>query len=321
VFGNNVYGSARYNVFFTSNADDIHTLRGNDGGPIPDLSYGGLHSRASHATILAEGSGGVFRWFGTGMEYSSPIINASNNLFEFHGSQLEKAGLVDSGINGPFFRNTAATDSIGIVIIGGNIVFSDPSGTDADMIDLRVGGSANVIISGTRVSSRHSVTSLLLAKFGNPGVSSIDVSVVNDGANVGPPSSNCLNTSYQTAGATGYSRTMPAVFLDSGGPSGTAPSPVILRMRAQSAPVEFGTFWDGGAGAWGERFSGATVWALRADQSGRVGVNRSSPSNTYFGVEGLPTYSNNAGARAAGLVPGDCYLVTDSDPRQLAVVF
>jgi len=69
--------------------------------------------------------------------------------------------------------------------------------------------------------------------------------------------------------------------------------------------------------------------AVSLDDTGLAGGGETPPATNGTGVvsastanvSALPTYANNAAAAAGGLVAGDLYMVTASDPRQVAVVY
>ncbi len=71
-----------------------------------------------------------------------------------------------------------------------------------------------------------------------------------------------------------------------------------------------------------------TAPAVSIDDTGLAGGGETAPAINYTGVvtaaaakvSGLTAYANNAAALAGGLVAGDFYMVTGSDPRQVAVV-
>jgi hypothetical protein len=67
---------------------------------------------------------------------------------------------------------------------------------------------------------------------------------------------------------------------------------------------------------------GTGVRALLINPNGgKVGIGVTSPGGSPFSVAGLPSYASNSAAISGGLAAGDCYLVTSSNPRAVAIVF
>lgn len=107
------------------------------------------------------------------------------------------------------------------------------------------------------------------------------------------------------------------------GAAGVAPGSGTLksyyRVRGTNANLILGIF----GGAIGEQvpieIGNATGDVLLAQAVGKVSIGM-APGGSKLGVGGLPSYANNAAAVVGGLVSGDFYLETGSDPKKVCAV-
>lgn len=72
-------------------------------------------------------------------------------------------------------------------------------------------------------------------------------------------------------------------------------------------------------GATNLRFCTGGAERVRVDATG-LAVGKTSPG-TRLSLVGLPSYASNAAALAGGLTAGDFYVMTGTDPREIAVVY
>lgn len=332
-YGNNTYGVEYTSVRITDNNNGINvpsniTTDGFNGGPIPAVFYGGLFNNNHNSSILLDVGFGVWRFFGTGFEYTGPIRNSKNNTLEFHGCLLEKNDLVDVGIAGPFITTQGVgTESTSVLFNGGNLVYSATTGTDAYMFLL--GGFATLfVMKGTHINSSHAVTNMLSVSVTSPTTSVIDIDALgNEDGNI----ASLSTTPYVSAGVVipyfaklnGATYTLSGIYVDAGGANGWAASPTVARMRSQTLEyLETATFYNGAREGSGWRMSNTTPYAIQIDVLGRVAIGYNAGSGvprSALQVANISVFANNAAAIAAGLVAG-CVYRNGADPDVLCIV-
>jgi hypothetical protein len=108
-----------------------------------------------------------------------------------------------------------------------------------------------------------------------------------------------------------------------------AASPVAQRLKVQDATgtntASAAQFYVDGPNGTGNAAVGALVLRSGAVQASgstaHVPTARMSLKEGHINIPGLPTYANNAAALVGGLVAGDLYTITGSDPLALAVTY